>query len=132
MLLSVKVAKTKGKINLAKPILMLAIINEIEDGRILNNQIKYDASLIMTYKTLFYLYTKDSITSPTYPYYYLGNDGFYHLKKDKSIRTPSAKFLREHVEYAYLDEDLWDLLQDAEVRQEYKEAIIKYFIKPKD
>jgi len=132
MLLSVRVAKTNGKINLAKPIFMLSIIDGIKNGLILNNRIEYNVSLITTYQNLFALYTGDGSKLPMCPYYYLESDEFYHLQKDKGVRSPSAKFLREHVEYAYLDESLWDLLQDSAVRDEYREAIINYFIKPKN
>jgi len=130
MLLSVRVAKTNGKINLAKPIFMLAIMDGITDGHIQNNRIEFNKNLIMTYQNLFARYTGDGSKLPTYPYYYLESDEFYHLKKDMSVTSPSAKFLREHVEYAYLDEELWNLLQDSAVREEYRDAIINYFIKP--
>lgn len=124
------VSKLTGKSNLAKPILMLSIIQEIQDGKIIGNRITLTESLIETYKSLFKAYSKQPTTSYIYPFYYLKGEEFYHLVGDCSRRTPSAKYIRENIEYAALDDELWELLQDAEARKEIKEAIINYYIKP--
>ena len=63
--------------------------------------------------------------------FYLGSEDFYFIKGKKAHTTPSAKFLRENVEYACLDDDLWELMQDPETRNELRDAIIKHFIKPR-
>lgn len=105
-LLSMKVAKSYGRANIAKPIMFLAIICGIEDGNIKTNYIQYSESLIATYNKLFGQYSNSPVTSPVYPYYYLGSEDFYFIKGKKAQTTPSAKFLRENVEYACLDEDL--------------------------
>lgn len=47
----------------------------------------------------------------------------------RQAESPSGKFLAENVDYAYLDDTLWELLQDKSVREEYKEAIITHFLK---
>lgn len=123
------VAKAHGQVNIAKPIMMLAIIDSIEKGAIKANRILYSESLIATYNNLFKKYSKDAITSSVYPYYYMSSDEFYFIKGKKARTTPSAKFLRENVEFACLDDELWGLLQDAEVRNEFRDAIIQHFIK---
>lgn len=131
LLLSMNVARYHGQINIAKPIMILSIIQGIEDGNIKANRILYSESLINTYNTLFKRYSKTAITSSVYPYYYLGSEEFYFIKGRKAHTTPSAKFLCENVEYACLDDGLWDLLQDPETRNELRDAIIDYFIKPR-
>ena len=131
LLLSVNVAKNHGQVNIAKPILMLAIIRGIEEGSIKANRILYTESLITTYNELFAYYGNGPITSSVYPYYYMGSEDFYFIKGKKARTTPSAKFLRENVEYACLDDDLWELLQNAETRNELRDAIIAHFIKPR-
>lgn len=131
LLLSMNVARYHGQINIAKPIMILSILQGIEDGSIKANRILYSESLINSYNTLFKRYSKTAITSSVYPYYYLGSEDFYFIKGRKAQTTPSAKFIRENVEYACLDEDLWDLLQDPETRNELRDAIIDYFIKPR-
>ena len=123
------VARAHGQINIAKPIMMLAVIQCIEDGSIIANRILYSESLITTYNELFSQYSKGDITSSVYPFYYLGSEDFYFIKGKKAQTTPSAKFLRENVEYACLDDGFWELLQNPETRNELKKAIIQNFIK---
>lgn len=63
------------------------------------------------------------------PYYFIKwKDGVKYMN---ASQTPSAKFLRENVEYVCLDDELWELLQDPETRNELREAIIQHFIKPR-
>lgn len=125
------VARFHGKVNIAKPVMMLAIMQEIEDGSIKANRIIYSEHLITTYTKLFTNYSDKPITSSVYPYYYLASEEFYFIKGKKVRTTPSAKFLRENVEYACLDDELWELLQDAKTRNEFRDAIIEHFIKPR-
>ena len=49
LLLSMNVARSHGQVNIAKPIMMLAIISGIEDGSIKANRIQYSDSLITKY-----------------------------------------------------------------------------------
>ena len=130
LLRTMRVSRVNGKNNYAKPILMLSILQGINNGSIIDNRIVLTESLINTYEAFFKEYCQQSITSPIYPFYYLKGDGFYHLVGGYSRKNPSAKYLRENVEYAKLYDDLWQLLQNEEARNEIKETIINYFIKP--
>ena len=65
-------------------------------------------------------------------YIFLENEAFFHLKWLKTrikTHTPSAKFIRENVEYAYFDNALWDILQDCQMREYFKSIIISNFLK---
>lgn len=130
LLRTMRVSRVNGKNNYAKPILMLSILQGINNGSIIDNRIVLTESLINTCEAFFKEYCQQSITSPIYPFYYLKGDGFYHLVGGYSRKNPSAKYLRENVEYAKLDDDLWQLLQNEEARNEIKETIINYFINP--
>ena len=74
-----------------------------------------------------------SATTPyQYPLYFLENEDFYHLKwKDNKVvtHTPSAKLIRENVKYAYLDNALWDLLQEKEMRDHFRRIIENHYLK---
>jgi putative restriction endonuclease len=65
----------------------------------------------------------------------LNAEEFYHIKWNAGVvpsrqaQSPSGKFLTENVDYAYLDDTLWELLQDKEIREEFKEAIITHYLK---
>ncbi len=127
---AMNVSRVNGKNNLAKPMLMLAILQGIQERSIIANRITLTESLVHTYKTLFKEYGIQVLTKYIYPYYYLKGDGFYHLIGDCNRKTPTAKYLRENIEYATFDDELWLLLQDEGARTEIKEAIIIFFIKP--
>ena len=68
------------------------------------------------------------------PFYHLASSPFYHLiwKRDfespSMSSSPSAKYLRENLLYAKLDDELWELLQDAENRDYIKQNIISRYL----
>lgn len=130
MLISMNQSKVGGSPNKAKPLLILCIIDCIEEKSVVDNKILFDV-IAKKYKD--YLpEIKGTIARENYPFYFLTSDNFYHLQwKESPIKTkaPSAKFIRDHVEYAYLDNALWDLLQEPDVRQEYRELIINHYFK---
>ncbi len=125
-----------GVVSNAKPYLLLAIFRLIEDGIIIGNRILFDNSnLSEMYMSISKTYEPQKEVTPiSKPYFHLNREPFYYLKWKSSAKipkqanTPSAKFLRENVEYACLDDDLWELLQDPETRKELKEAIIRHFL----
>lgn len=129
LLLSMKVASHKGAPIIAKPVLMLTIFQMIEDGTILGNKITFSEELCDTYSILFRIYSAGEITPVIYPYYYLNSEEFYYVKGDTSRKTPSVSFIHERIEFAALDDELWELLQDPAIRNDYREAIIKKFLK---
>jgi len=126
MLLSVKTQVVGGKRKVAKPVLLLAIIQAIRDNLLADNQIKYSDELEGIYKGLYAKYG-ESLSPIKYPFYHLTSDGFYHIKGQLPTKSPTPKQLKEKIEYAYLDTQLWELLQSEENRQEIQEAIEKYF-----
>lgn len=127
--LSVKQKSTNGVTNAAKPALVIAVIEAIAAGEIKNNQIRFQdikARYISTLEKW-----QPEKTPLKYPFYHMEGDGFWHLKWNGEQPTkrisPSAKFLRENIDWAYFDNALWDLLQDEEARKGYIDAITKYF-----
>jgi len=126
MLLSVKTQVVGGKRKVAKPILLLAIIQAIRNNLLTDNQIKYSDELEGIYKGLYAKYGE--LLSPMkYPFYHLTSDGFYHIKGLLPTKSPTPKQLKERIEYAYLDPQLWELLQSEGNRQEIQKAIEEYF-----
>jgi len=61
------------------------------------------------------------------PFNYLQSDGFWHIQMKTTIPLQSAKAIRDNVEYAFLDNALWDILQDRETRELLKNEIIRFF-----
>lgn len=121
----------QGKMIKAKPILMYSVINMIENGIVLNNKIPFDVNSEKVYQDTF---TYFGINATPYfkPFYYLQYDGLWHLEwkaKVKASERPSAKLIRENVKYAYLDNALWDLLQEKEMRDYFRRIIENHYLK---
>lgn len=126
MLLSVKTQIVAGKKKVAKPILLLAIIQAISENRIIKNEIKYTDELENIYLSLFQKYGE--VPNPMkYPFYHLQSDGFYHIKGNLPTKSPTPKQLKEKIEFAYLDEQFWILLQEEENRELIRQRIEAFF-----
>ena len=108
--------------------MILAMINLIEKGNVSNGLFDIE-SMKNEYVKLQSYY---SATTPyQYPLYFLENESFYHLKWTENrviTHTPSAKLIRENVKYAYLDNALWDLLQEQKMRDYFRKIIVEHYL----
>ena len=117
-----------GKVNIAKPLLLLSVLKLMDDC-VQNNRFSIQ-SIKEKYEELQQQYA--ATTPYQYPLYFLENETFFHLKWKETrikIHTPSAKLIRENVEYAYLDNALWDLLQEQHMREAFQTIIVNNFLK---
>ena len=127
-------AKKHGEESVAKPVLLLAVIDSITYGEITSNQIRLTEELIVRYERLMDTYAKDlkyySKTSVSNPFWHMQGDGFWHLAGAECIKsqknTPSVPWLQEHVSYAYVDEALWILLQNKTMRLLLRNYIVEH------
>ncbi len=130
--LSIVRGNHRGVVINAKPLYYITIIDRIgNEGNVINNKIPFSEILNNAYLSICKEYQPDIIPTPFFkPYYYSKNEQFYHLKyKQVPPQTcPSAKFVRDNIEYAYFDNALWDLLQDPENRQKLREALVTHFL----
>ncbi len=120
----------------AKPLYFLAIIKGIEDGVLLGNKITYENKLKAIYEELCAQYEPNRKAAPYFkPFFHSIREIYYDIKwkggqiPDHKWHTPSPKFLKENIEYAHLDDGLWDLLQDQSVRIEFRELIVNHYLK---
>lgn len=128
---------TRGVPSKAKPIFLLSLLQAIEEGSILGNMIKLPCpELEQIYSNLSELYEPTKKATPIIkPFYHLNREPYYMIKWKpdtvipRQAFTPSMSFITNQVEFAALDDELWDLLQDSAVRNDYREAIIKKFLK---
>ena len=136
MLLSLQLGNYKGIVSLSKPLYVLAIIDSIE--AIESNRIYIDNLVIeQQFKKLYqrfqdgFAYTRAAYIAP---FFHLASSEFYHLiwkdkvKPPSMSSTPSAKYLREHLQYAKLDDELWELLQDDNNREYFRRNIINRYL----
>ncbi|MTJ14695.1 HNH endonuclease [Anabaena sp. UHCC 0187] len=119
-----------------KPILLLSVIEMMGLGLLRNNEIPLSGELIATFLNLWS--HLEPIRNPDIglPFYHLISDGLWHYRMKSGfesllttkvkIRTPHT--IRQTVDYAYLDPELWSLLQNAETRNVLTHVLIdKWF-----
>ena len=122
---------------IAKPVLLLALIKGIESGVFTVNRIEYD-TIAEIYKSVFLQYAdmakQSEHTPPYHPFYHLHTSKFWHLSPLSphaaiSTSSASAAWLHNNVEYAYVDTNLWNLLQQKHYRRLLAEFIVENNIK---
>ena len=132
-IMNLRQAKIHGEVIVAKPVLILALIDGIENGIFTANRFVLNEWLEDHYLTLMNEYTRGSqFPKPAEinnPFWHLSTDGFWHLqlgvRADKST-TPSRAWLKENVSFACFDDDLWVLLQNKEWRARLREFIVEH------
>ena len=133
-IMNIRQAKIHGERIVAKPVLLLAIIDGIEANVFQNNRFVINDWLENHYLMLMSKYAKpsqfDDLTGIEKPFWHLESDGFWHLQYPGEMlgksATPSKAWLEERVEYAKFDEDLWMLLQNRMWRLKLRDYIINY------
>lgn len=132
-ILDIRQAKIRGEVIVAKPVLLLAIIDGIGAGIFRSNEFKLTEWLEERYVTLMQQYMKSSqFNKPTdisNPFWHLQSDGFWHLQyceKPQEGVTPTKRWLKEKVSNAYIDDDLWMLLQNDVWRTKLRDYIVEH------
>lgn len=133
-IMNIRQAKIHGETIVAKPVLMVAIIDGIEANVFWNNQFVINDWLEGRYNMLMSKYAKnsqfDDKTSIEKPFWHLETDGFWHLnyqgERLSKGHTPSKAWLKENVDFAHFDEPLWILLQNKVWRMQLRDYIIEH------
>lgn len=139
MILSIHTGSIDGKVALSKPLYITSIIEAIEWDALTENEIKISNEFIR--KRFGQLYEQVNGNRKGYevsffvrPFFHLSSASFYRLiwkqgvEQSNKASTPSAKYLRENLLYAKLNDELWELLQDAENRDYIKQNIIRRYL----
>lgn len=125
--------KRSGIKKIAKPVLLLALIKGIEDGVFRQNRFEYE-ELAKIYEAVFRKYAEiakqTEYTPLYYPFYHLHTSDFWNLclksqHSERSCSTPSVGWIRNNVEYAYIDPMLWDMLQQKYYRNRLAQFIVE-------
>lgn len=131
---------SNGVFKNAKPLYVIALIECIERGIISENKLYYPSPQIeKVYLEVCIKYEPEIKPSPIIlPYFHISTESFYNFQwkgvefvPSRHAHSPSSKYLKENVSYAFLDEALWDLLQEPDVREQYRELIVNFFLRPK-
>lgn len=145
ILLKTKRGNSHGIFSNAKPIFVITLIDAIQEGLIIGNRIDFknkdiENLYIDNYRRisssndeLFRVNAK--VTPYNLPFFHLNAESYYHIKwkegvvPPKQSQSPSNRYLKEHVDYTYLDSKLWNMLQSPEIRYDFRKALVERFIK---
>lgn len=132
-----RTAKIKGKAAPHKPVLLLAIIHEYENGRIDGNAICISSELVGSFHDYWHQLVHESIFTPNFslPFYHLKSEGFWHLTtllgrellltSSHSIR--SFGHLKEVVDHASFDLSLHLIMKEPDKREVLKEILLQTY-----
>lgn len=132
-------AHVYGRKILAKPIFVLTIIAAISDKVITENKFYWERNSVAKqfhelYQSLYVSFLPNDYLTPMYkPFFHLKNDGFWHLNvndDNSMVKVASVNFLKTNLNYAYLDQELWGILQDHNYREYFQTQIIHKYIRP--
>ena len=123
-----------------KALLLLSILTLIENGTITENKIHLDKSIANTFASTWGNYLQNNkIPSVWIPFWYMKSEPFWHFKAlaDENILQnllcfaghPSVGQMRGVIKYAYVDEQLFSLMQDREEGSKLKEALIDTYLR---
>ena len=131
---TIRQKRINGETIVAKPVLLVAIIDAIDNKVFTNNHFFINDWLEERYNILMQKFTKasqfDATTGIEKPFWHLESDGFWHLnypgERLSKGKTPSKAWLKENVEFAYFDESLWILLQNKVWRMKLRDYIVEH------
>ena len=131
--MNIRQAKIRGEVIVAKPVLLLAIIDGISSKMFSSNEFHLTEWLETRYVMLMQQYMKgsqfDKPTDISNPFWHLQSDGFWHLQYEEELQectTPSKRWLKDKVTCAYFDDDLWMLLKDKVWRLKLRDYIVEH------
>ena len=128
----INVGKNKqGGDALNQPIMLLSVIELITQGLLKENNITISDELINTFKKYWSVLTSDSFKGVNFaiPFFHLKNrePKFWYVKFSEQYeggRAQTINTLKRDVDSAKLDEELFNLLQDTNARQELIDILI--------
>lgn len=123
------VNRNHGKPAPHKPLLLLAVIDLIEQGKVSDNKIRPTTEFVEAFLKYWNLIRSDR-PRIFLPFYHLKSDGFWHLyaRPDKTIyEFRSMSQVAENVAFASLDEDLFVLLARPDTREIIRQTIIENY-----
>ncbi len=120
-----------------KPILLLSIIQQIQKGLIYSNRIAITPELVLEFKSNWQkLVETPHIENFSLPFFHMKSESFWRLvskpgveiSKTSSGSVKSLMSLRNSIEFAEIDKDLFDLMKESSSRKILEEELlITYF-----
>ena len=130
-----KTAKMRGQVAPHKPLLLLAVMELVEAGKIDSPQIMLSDELVSTFNRNAQIYVPDvKHYHPNIgmPFYHMHSEPFWQLVPREEGVCPnvtSISGLRRHYVYAEIDKDLFNILTDVENRLTLQTTLIETYLK---
>lgn len=125
-----------------KLVMLLSVLELAERGLLNENKIYLSAHLITIFENIFVLVKrKNDLCQPGPPFFHLRSSGFWFHKvrperqKDYDKLTTTGgglSLIEEYIEYAYLRDDVFTLMQNPECRKEIRLVISRLLNTSKD
>ena len=123
-----------------KAVLLLSILTLVENVTITENKIHLDKIIANTFASTWGEYLHNTKTPSVWiPFWYMKSESFWHFKalEDENILQnllcfaghPSVGQMRNVIKYAYVDEQLFSLMQDREERLKLKKVLIETYLR---
>lgn len=129
-----RINKRNGKVSPHKIAMLLAVISLIEKGLLLQNRIYFNDNFRDEFTNQFNkLADSADSNNPCLPYFHLRSSGFWHHQLKPGKQTAYAELttignvsgINEYIQYVYLDEELYELLNNLVVRNMLSAALFQ-------
>lgn len=122
-----------------KAVLLLCMMRLIEKGIIKENKICLDGVIANAFTETWEAYMPEQkVPSVWIPFWYMKSEAFWHFKAcsdDNMLKNmlrfcghPSVGQMRQVIKYAYIDEQLFLLIQDKSKRTSLIDALVKTYL----
>lgn len=131
---NLRLNRSSGRRSPHKVAMLLAIMDAIQEGYIHENRFFFSESLRRSFKHhLESLAGSRDQNNPHLPFFHLRGDGFWHHKVkpgmqrayDRLTTASGPGVIHDHIQYAFLDDELFELMQNEFVRKYLKSALLE-------
>ena len=129
-IVGLKRGKRRGHSRPHKLVMLLAVIDLAARGLLKENKIFLSDPLLRTFEDIFRLVRKkDDLCQPGPPFFHLRTSGFWFHKvrperEQEYLRLTTTggglQIIDQHIEYAYLRDDVYAFIQDPVARRELR------------
>ena len=129
-----RVNRRDGQASPHKVAMLLAVIDLFDKGRVTHNRITFDQELKLSFTHQFEkLAGPGDRDNPYLPYFHLRSSGFWHhyirpgkqQSYDQLTTASGTGVIDEHIQYVFLDDELYELLGNEVVRKVLHDALYR-------
>lgn len=121
-----------------KPLLLLSVLDLVEDGTLRNREVRLTPELIDAFQTYWKALFPAKPGLIFYPFFHLRTSGFWDLVAQPGAeerlrytdKVRSVKAIRELIDFARIDPELWAVMQDPVARASLRAALIAAYFDP--